>query len=164
MIEALWIGRQTPLSDHGRLVTNPPEQLGKVCLIAIETIAVPHKSMQMAVLPGQDHGSVGATIGIRAKAVLKEHALRSQLVDVGGRVDALQPSIISADSMGGVVNGEYEDNVRLPRQMNTSRGITEPGSIASRDSHRTKEFPVVERIDETGAALLTKLPDHHPWK
>lgn len=97
-----------PFTDHRGLVAGLFQEFGKGLLVAIKAISVCHKSVDMAVFSSQNDGSTRATDRIGTEAVLKQHALGGDFVDVGSWVDVLHPTLVSPDGMRGMVVGEDE--------------------------------------------------------
>jgi len=67
-------------------------------------------------LAGHEGGPAWGADGIRAERVLHEDALGGELVDNRRRIERGQPSAVGPDSVGGVVVGHDEENVRLLRR------------------------------------------------
>lgn len=84
-IESDGIGVQVPLSDHRDFVTGIAEELGEGLLPAVKVgRVVVEKTVQVAVLAGQDVGAGRAADGIGAEGILKKHALLRDPVDIRG--------------------------------------------------------------------------------
>ncbi len=54
VIEACWIGRQVPLADNCRLITDVLHQFWKCRLRPIKPVSVPQKAINVTVFAGQD--------------------------------------------------------------------------------------------------------------
>jgi hypothetical protein len=65
----------------------------------------------MTELACQDHGSTGTTDGVCTEAVLKKHTLAGESINVGSRIDALEPSVVRPDGMTGMIVTENENDV-----------------------------------------------------
>lgn len=102
-VEALGIRLEVPFSEDCSIVAYFFEELGEGLLVAIELVPVVHEAIVMAVLTGEDDGSAGAADGVGAEAVFEKHSLRGELIDVGCRVDALEPALVCADGVRGVI-------------------------------------------------------------
>ena len=84
-IESDGIGVQVPLSDHRDLVTGIAEELGEGLLPAVKVgRVVVEKTVQVAVLAGQDVSAGRAADGIGAEGIFKKHALIRDSVDIRG--------------------------------------------------------------------------------
>ncbi len=120
-VEALGIGGEVPLTDHGSLITGFLQEFGEGLLVAVKAVAVPHEAINVAVFAGEDDGATGAADGVRAEAVFEEHPFRGNLVDVGSGVDLLEHSLISTDSVRRMIVGKEKQDVRSIRSMSQRR-------------------------------------------
>ena len=116
-VEALRVGVQMPLADHGRLVAGVVQQLGEGLLRAVEGARVVREAVLVAVFARQDAGARGARDGVGHVAVLEEHAFAGQPVQIGG-LD--QPVVVAAQGLAGVVVGHHDDDVGLARRLGRS--------------------------------------------
>ena len=132
-IESLRIGIEVPLADHRRLVTGVVQQFGEGLLVTVEGARIVREAVHMAVLAREDAGPRGTRDGVGDVAVLEEHALTRQTVEVGG-FD--QQAAVTAHGLRGVVVGHHNDDVgasgvplAAPRegcQRQRHGGITHP--------------------------------------
>lgn len=102
-----------PLSEHGGLVSCGLQKFWERLLGSIEVVPIVHEAILVTVLSGDDHCPAWAADGVGAKTLIKKHPLCCQTVDVGGWVGALQPSIICADGVRGMVVTENENDIGL---------------------------------------------------
>ena len=58
-----------------------------------------------------DDRSTRPTDRIRAKTVLKQHALLRELIDFRGRVDRLEPAVVSSNRMRRMVITKNENDI-----------------------------------------------------
>ena len=100
-----------PLADHRCSIADLLKQLGKGLLIAVEAIAVRHKTVNVAVLAGLNHSATRPANRIRTEAVLKQHALSRQQVDVRSRIHILQPTVVSTDCVRRMIIAEDKQDV-----------------------------------------------------
>ena len=99
------------LAINGRLIASLSKNLGEDLLIPVETIAVVHEAILVAVLPGQNNGSARSANRVRAEAFLEKHALIGELIDVGSWIDRLQPAVVGANRMGCVIITKDKEDV-----------------------------------------------------
>ena len=66
----------------------------------------------MTVFARDDDRSTGATDRIGTKTVAEQRAFGGELIDVGCRIDFLEPSLVRADRVGCMVVGEEEHDIR----------------------------------------------------
>ena len=69
------------------------------------------EAIQVAVLSGLNDGSTGSTNAVGAKAVLKQHALFRQFVDVWRWIDLFVDAVVCTNCVGSVVIGKDENDV-----------------------------------------------------
>ena len=100
------------LAVEGGLIAGLLQQLGKCLLIPVKAIAVVHEAVLVAVLTTENSGAAGATNRIGAEAIAHHHALGSELIDGGCRVDALEPAVVGTYGIRGMIIGEDEQDVR----------------------------------------------------
>ncbi len=95
-----------PLSDDGGLVAYFLQQLGEGDLRSVEEgVAVDAKSVEMAILAGEDGGSARSTNRVGHIATVEPDAFVGESIDVGGGVDA---RAVGAYCLVSMVVGEDE--------------------------------------------------------
>lgn len=100
-----------PLTIKSGLITRFLHVLGECWLVAVKVVSIVHKTIDVAMFSRQDHRSTRTANRVRAKTVLKQHALSCETINIGRRIDRFKPTVISANGVRGVVVGEYEQNV-----------------------------------------------------
>lgn len=93
------------------MITGGAENFREDLLVPIKGVPVVHEAIFMAVLSAHDDGARGATNGVGAEGILKEHAVVGKFVDFGGRVYRFEPAIISAYGVRGMIIGEEKDDI-----------------------------------------------------
>ena len=119
VIEADRVTAQVPLADHGRLVAGRLHELGEGLLVPVEDVAVLQVPVGVGVQPGQHRRAARSADRVPAEAVLEEHALARQPIDV--RRHVARPAV-GGDRVGGVVVAEDEDDVRAIVRGQGGRG------------------------------------------
>jgi hypothetical protein len=71
-----------------------------------------HESIDVVMLAGLNDRSAGAANRIRAKTLPKDHALPSELIDIGCWIDTCEPPIVGADRVRRVIVREDENDIR----------------------------------------------------
>ena len=79
---------------------------------AVKGVAVIHEPILVAVLAAHDHRAARPANGVGTKTFLEHHAVLSQLVDFRRGIHCLQPAIVRANGVRGVVITEHKQNVR----------------------------------------------------
>ena len=87
-------------------------------------------------LAGLDHCSAGTTDRVGAETVLKKHALSREFIDLWGGIDRLQPAIVSADCIWGMVIRKNKDDIwtlliSFDRQADRNQGEQNQGTNKS---------------------------------
>jgi hypothetical protein len=103
-----------PFTDDGRLVADRLQQLWKRLLIAIESVAIAYKSVQVAVLARLNDSPTGTADGIGHVAAIETHPAVCDSIQVWCR-DSRR--IVRAERLLAVIIHKNEDNIRpLGRQ------------------------------------------------
>ena len=113
VVETLRGALEVSLAVESGLVAGLLQQLGKCLLVPVKAVAVVHEAVLMAVLTTENGRAAGATNRIGAEAIAHHHALGSELIDGGSRVDALEPAVVGTDGVRGVIIREDEQDVRF---------------------------------------------------
>ena len=108
VVETLWRGGQVPLSNHRRLITCSLQHFWKGPLVPIEDIAIPKKSIGMAIQTGLDDSPARTTNGISDVTTGKLHAFVGQTVHIGCGHSG---GIVGTQSLFAVVVREDEQYV-----------------------------------------------------
>lgn len=82
MVEPCWIARQMPLADHRRLIPHVLHQFRKRRLSTVKPVAVPQKTVLVAMLPGQNARSRRTTNGIRTKRIAEGRSVLRDAIQV----------------------------------------------------------------------------------
>jgi hypothetical protein len=77
----------------------------------MEAVAVGHNAVDLAVRASLDDSSTRPADRTRTEAVLKQHALFRERVDIQRRIHVLEPTVVSADGVRCMIVREYEDDV-----------------------------------------------------
>ena len=113
---------EVPLADHRGGVASLAQKLGKGLLGTVELVAVHKETVGVRVLACLDRGPHGTADGVGHVALLEEHAIPGQRIDVGRGGVLLEPGIVGPDRLVGVVVREDEQNVRSVGRENRRGG------------------------------------------
>ena len=108
MIETGGAALEMPLADHGRLIAHLLQELGKGLLFPIEANTIVNHAVEMAVLAGENDGPARGADRIGAEAVVEQHSLAGQPVELRGFVDLRS---VTGQRVRGMVVSEYQNDV-----------------------------------------------------
>jgi len=111
-----------PFADHRRGVARFAEEFWEGLLGPVELVSVYQKAIGMGILAGLNGGPHWPADRVGHVALLKEHAVAGERIDVRGRAVFLEPGVVSADRLIGMVVGEDEQNVRAFRRTQGKSG------------------------------------------
>ena len=111
VVEALRISSKMPLPCDRCSITGLSEQFGKCLLVTIEPVSVPHKAIEVTVLSGLNNGSTWTTDTVGTEAVLEQHPLGCQSIDIRCRIHFFQPAVVGPNGMRSVIIGEDKHDI-----------------------------------------------------
>ena len=103
---------QVPLADHCGGVACLAQKLGKGLLGPVELVSVDQEAVGMGILAGLDGGPHGPADRVGHVALLEEHAVAGERVDVWRGAVFLEPGVIGSDGLIGMIVGKDEQDVR----------------------------------------------------